>query len=246
MARRMLDTAHLLYRDGAWQEALDMLTGFPSRPFIPRWAAAEMDAIEGWCWYHLGMNGAFLAKRRRLQRSRRAFAQALTGPSDRGRRTWALNGISLVLWQLGEKLEAWQINDYAVREFEDAPTLMCTRAILFRWNKETDTSARFSELACEKAMAGGDYLTAGRAKSNMAALMDSLGRREEAEKSYREALILYEKSQDATGESARFYIGEAEREIAGLRLPRLLRGLSTLRRRVIRTHTKSPLPQGEG
>jgi tetratricopeptide (TPR) repeat protein len=242
----MLDTAHLLYRDGAWQEALDMLTGFPSRPFIPRWAAAEMDAIEGWCWYHLGMNGAFLAKRRRLQRSRRAFAQALTGPSDRVRRTWALNGISLVLWQLGERLEAWQINDYAVQEFEDAPTLMCTRAILFRWNKETDTSARFSELACEKAIAAGDYLTAGRAKSNMAALIDSLGRREEAEKSYREAIGLYEKSYHATGESAVFYIEAAEQEIACLRLPRLLRGLSTLRRRVIRTRAKSPLPQGEG
>ena len=81
------------------------------------------------------------------------------------------------------------------------------------------------------AIAEGDCLTAAHARKNKAGLFQETGRTEEAGKLYQEALELYRKSQEATGESARFHIEDVEQELANLHTPKLLRPAAAFFRR---------------
>ena len=90
------------------------------------------------------------------------------------------------------------------------------------------------------AMEEGDYRTAAHTRKNEAGLLRQTGSKEESEKLYQEALELYGKAQEATGESARFHMEDVGQELANLHTPKLLRPAAIL----FRKYSQSPFSPG--
>ncbi len=229
--QRELDKARRLYHEGAWKEAISLLNRFPHRSFVPRNIVASMDIVEGWSWYYLGIKGASFPRRGRLEQSRRAFERASQNAVDKGNRVSVLNGLPLVLWHLGDRIQSWKYSDQAIDQYQDDPSVWDIRALLLQWDRYPETSAAFFEKAYELAIEEGDYRTAAHTRKNEAGLLRETGRMEEAGRLYQEALELYRKAQEATGESAGFHIDDVEQELANLHTPKLLRPAAMLFRK---------------
>ena len=112
------------------------------------------------------------------------------------------------------------------------PSVWDIRAILLQWDRYPETSVAFFEKAYELAMAEGDFRTAAHTRKNEAGLLRQTGRMEESGKLYHEALELYGKAQETTGESARFHIVDVNQELENLNTPKLFRPATLLFRKV--------------
>ncbi|MCE2463359.1 MAG: tetratricopeptide repeat protein [Dehalococcoidia bacterium] len=229
--QRELDKARRLYHEGAWKEAISLLNRFPHRSFVPRNIVASMDIVEGWSWYYLGIKGARFRRRGRVEQSRRAFERASQNAVDKRNKVSVLNGLPLVLWHLGDRIQSWKYSDQATDQYQDEPSVWDIRAILLQLDRYPETSLAFFEKAYELAMEEGDHRTAAHTRKNEAGLLRETGRVEESGRLYQEALELYRKSQESAGESARFHIDDVEQELASLYTPKLLRPAAMLFRK---------------
>lgn len=212
---KVLENAQRLYDDGKWTETIGLLN-----ENIPKLTSeedvAEAVRIKGWCFYYIGIKGPEEEKREALGLSRDMFDLALKKTSDTKKKLSIFNGLPLSLWILGEKKQAWQVSNQAIKEFPDEPSVWNTRSILCRWAKNFKESEKVCEKVYETALAKGDYRTAGHGKHNKADALKELGWIGAAREEYNRAIELYGKFEEVTGQSAKFHIEGVEKKLANL------------------------------
>lgn len=214
---KFLEDAQKLYNEGKWEESERLIDEILPRLQIDE-EIAEAYRLKGWNRYYLGTKGLSEKREENLQRSKAAFNVALGKTKDRKKRISAANGLPLTLWILGEaeKVAAWTVSDKAIEEFPDEPSVWNTRSILFRWAKDFEVSAKVCEIVYERALAKGDYRTAGNAKQNKADALKELGQIQEARNEYAAAIGLYGQFEEVTGQSAKFHIEGVKKKALAL------------------------------
>ena len=212
--KESLEGAQKLYNEGKWLESniliADYFDGLTTTEEM-----AEADRLRGWNYYYIGIKG-LRDKQASLEMSKAAFQTALGRTADSKKKISIMNGLPLVHWILGKQEEAWKVSDQAIEEFPDEPSVWNTRSILFRWLKDFEASANVCEQVYEKALAKGDYRTAGHAKQNEADALKELGRVEEASDAYAAAIGCYRKFEKATGQSAQFHVDGVSKKMLAL------------------------------
>lgn len=216
--KEVLEKAQYLYNQGQWQEAIDTIDGLLPTLVPGSEIEAEALRIKGWSYYYLGIKGPAEKKMDNLMKAKFAFEVVVKNAQEKETRISAMNGLPLVLWILEKKDEAWQISDEATEEFPDTPSVWNTRSILCRWAQDYEKAVEVCEKVYEIAIQNKEYRTAGHGKHNKADALVKLGRAKEAKKEYEEAMELYKKSEEVTGESAIIHIEGVKKKLVELKV----------------------------
>ena len=211
----VLEDAQRLYNEGRWPEVIQAIEQALGNLTEDR-EIAEANRIKGWSWYYIGIKGSPEEKNISLDRSKACFEVALVKTLDRGGKISIMNGLPLTMWNLGEKKKAWEINNQAIEEFPEEPSVWNTRSILCRWAKDFNQSVEVCEKVYETAITREEYRIAGHGKHNKADALNELGWKEMAREEYKAAIVLYRKFEEVTGESAAFHIEGVEKKLANL------------------------------
>lgn len=208
-----LEKAQQLYNDKEWEESVKLLAGFKSDDAEEM---AEAARLNGWNLYYLAINGPEEAKIDTLEGSKEWFICALEKTADDKKKVSALSGLPLALWILDEGEEAWRVNNQAIADFPDEPSIWNTRSILYRWSGYFELAANICERTYASALKQGDLRMAGHAKHNRGDDLNKLGRHKEAKDEYAAAIGLYKDYQRRTGHSAQFHIEAVDKKLKKL------------------------------
>lgn len=217
-ATELLNRAGKLYDEGKWQEAVQLIESrtFGAFSFVGE-DLAEAKRIMGWSYYYLAIKeGPEDQKTDNLHKAANAFRDSFNGTRDNKKRISITNGLPLVLWVQGEKNDAMEISEDAIKEFPDIPSIWNTRSILLRWGGGHQESVGVCQKVYETATVKEDFKTAGHGKHNKADALVKLERTDEAKKEYKIAIGLYRLHEETTGESAKFHIDGARGKLRAL------------------------------
>jgi tetratricopeptide (TPR) repeat protein len=214
-AKEILEEAQRLYNNGEWQKAIDTIDENLAE-LIGDEDVATAGKIKGWSHYYLGIKGPIERKEANLLLAEGAFNIALGKTKERKTKISIMNGLPLVLWNLGRHAEASGRNATAIGRFPDEPSVWNTRSILLRWAQQDDRAVEVCEKVYELAMKKEDFLTAGHGKHNKADSLVKLGKTEEARTEYEKAIELYKKHEGATSKSAKFHVEGVQKKLAAL------------------------------
>lgn len=121
-AEELLSRAEKLYSEGKWQEAIRLMENrtFGAFSFVGE-DLAEAKRIMGWSYYYLAIKGSEDQKTDNLCKAANAFRDSFNITNDNEKKISITNGLPLVLWIKGEKHDALEISEDAIKEFPDVP-----------------------------------------------------------------------------------------------------------------------------
>lgn len=214
-AKEVLEKSQHLYNQGQWQEAIDTINEY-SAILVTDNDIAEAAKTKGWSYRYLGIKGPVNEKEVNLKMAKLFFKLALNKTKKEKTKISAMNGLPLVLLDLGELCEAGNVSNQAIEEFPDEPSVWNTRSILCKWTQAYEEAVEVGEKVYETAKQKQDYRTAGHGKHNKADALVKLGKTEEAKNEYKKAIELYEKHEGVSGESAIVHIESVRKKLADL------------------------------
>lgn len=211
---KIIQDAQKLYNKGEWAKAIDLIDMILTSNDEQQ--IAEANRIKGWSYYYLAIKGDKSLKAEKLEKAEECFRLALIKISEEKGLISILNGLPLVLWILERKQEALKLSDEVTEEFPNIPSVWNTKSILSRWGKDFQNSVEICEKVYETAIAKKDFRTAGHGKQNKADCFIELNQKEQAKKDYIEAIKMYKKHEERTGESTRFHLERVQKKLSNL------------------------------
>ncbi|MCK5413306.1 MAG: hypothetical protein KAI57_02920 [Candidatus Pacebacteria bacterium] len=195
-------------KDGGWNKAIKLLD-VDVIPFVMGDVLAKALNTRGWALYYSAIKDFRDSEVNKIAtciEAESSLRTALENTKDRDILISVYNCLPLVLWIQGKQDEAWKISEEAISKFDEVPSVWNTVSILCRWAKLNEKSIEVCERVYQTALAIEDFRTAGHGKHNQGDAFKELGRKEEAEKAYKEAEKLYLQFEHVSGQKATVHL----------------------------------------